>query len=49
MSSYVAENYYGKEDITDEDINDAILSYYNAYAEKNGTENLPDIDELPIQ
>ena len=48
MSSFVADKYYGKEDITDEDINDAILSYYNAYAEKNGKDSLPDIDDLPV-
>lgn len=37
MSEYIAENYstVNKEELTDEDINKAILSYYNAYAEAN--------------
>ena len=37
MSTYIADNYgeINAEDITDEDINKAILSYYNAYAEAN--------------
>ncbi len=32
MVDYIAENYGDKEEITDDDINDAILSYYNSYA-----------------
>ena len=43
MSDYIAENYSGNEDITDEDINDAILSYYSSYVDYiNGGGTLPD-------
>ena len=50
MTSYVAENYGDKTDISDEDINDAILSYYGAYEkylETGNAEDLPNPDELP--
>lgn len=43
MSDYIVENYSDVSEITDEDINKAILSYYNSYAK--GELELP--DELP--
>ena len=33
MTDYIAENYSDKEEITDADVTDAILSYYSAYLE----------------
>lgn len=40
MVDYIAENYGDKEEITDDDINDAILSYYSSYASsKEATED----------
>ncbi len=44
MSEYIADNYSDKdmENLTDEDINKAILSYYNAYAEANPDATLPE-------
>ena len=41
MASYVADNYSEVEDLTDSEINDIILSYYNAYLQ---TGNLPSFD-----
>ena len=53
MSSYIAENYSDVSEITDEDVNRAILYYYNAYADSLAGGELPDelpddIPELPI-
>ena len=46
MSEFIAENYNETSgEITDEDINKAILSYYKSYAEENPDAGLP--DELP--
>ena len=44
MSQYIADNYgdTSEDELTDEDINRAILSYYNAYAEANPDFKLED-------
>ena len=50
MTDYVAENFSGNEEVTDEAINNAILSYYSAYLDyvNNGGEIPGDIlDQLP--
>ena len=51
MADYVIENYQGKEELTDEDINNAILHYYEAYADKEaaapGTPDTPGAPETP--
>ena len=50
MTNFVAENYGDKADISDEDVNDAILSYYSAYEkflETGNPDDLPNPDELP--
>ena len=50
MTNYVAENYGDKTDISDEDVNDAILSYYSAYEkylETGNPDDLPNPDEAP--
>jgi hypothetical protein len=39
MVDYIEQNFSNKSDITDDDINDAILSYYNAYASARGNES----------
>lgn len=36
MTDYVMENFNGKEELTDDDINNAILSYYNQYGIPEG-------------
>ena len=48
MTDYVAENFSGDVEITDQAINDAILSYYSAYVDylNNGGE-MPEIPEIP--
>ena len=48
MTDYVAENFAGEVEITDQAINDAILSYYSAYVDylNNGGE-MPEIPEIP--
>ena len=48
MSNYIADNYsdVDVEMLTDEDINKAILSYYNAYAQANPGDEIPDIGDL---
>ncbi len=46
MSNYIADNYSDTSEITDEDINRALLSYYGAYAENGETpEGAPEISE----
>ena len=46
MSDYIAENFTDLEEVTDEAVNDAILSYYSAYVDfiNNGGE-IPEIPE----
>ena len=39
MADYITENYADTSEITDEDINNAILSYYDAYAEYLANKN----------
>ena len=48
MSDYIADNFSDLEEITDADVNDAILSYYSAYVDylNNGGE-IPEIPEIP--
>ena len=48
MADYIIENYGDKTEITDQDITDALLSYYDAYAEwlENGGGEIPE-DILP--
>lgn len=55
MLDYIEENYSDTSEITDDDINNAILSYYNSYAnakenrgegEGEGSENIPDLPDL---
>ena len=48
MANYVSENLSGTEEITDDEINDLILSYYDAYVENNQGGDVPDIPDLPI-
>ena len=38
MLDYIEENYSDTSEITDDDINDAILSYYNSYASSKESE-----------
>ncbi len=38
MTDYIAENYSGEVDVTDKEINDAILSYYSAYVDYIGNQ-----------
>lgn len=47
MSDYIAENFTDLEEVTDEAVNDAILSYYSAYVDfiNNGGE-IPEIPEI---
>ena len=45
MAQYVADNYSDKTEITDDDINDVILSYYDAYLDYIETGVVP--DEIP--
>lgn len=45
MADYITENYADTSEITDEDINDAILSYYDAYAEYLANKNA----ETPVE
>ena len=37
MSNYIADNYSDVDEITDEDINRALLSYYSSFANGEGT------------
>ena len=55
MLDYIEENYSDTSEITDDDINNAILSYYNSYAnakenrgegEGEGSEDIPDLPDL---
>ncbi len=41
MSDYVAENMSDIDDITDDELNDLILSYYDAYLEHKSTDTTP--------
>jgi uncharacterized membrane protein required for colicin V production len=45
MAEYVSENLSDKEEITDDDINDVIISYYDAYLEYLESGTVP--DEIP--
>ncbi len=45
MSNYIADNYADVSEISDEDINRAILSYYSAYADALAKGEMP--EELP--
>ncbi len=45
IADYVIQEYDGKEELTDEDINNTILHYYEAYA--NGELTLPEGTEIP--
>ena len=47
MADYVAENFADKEEVTDEDVDDLILSYYDAYLEYQETGKVPDDIPLP--
>ena len=42
MAEYVSENLSDKEEITDDDINEVIISYYDAYLEYMETGNVPE-------
>ena len=42
MADYVTENFADKEEITDDEINDIILSYYDAYLEYQKSGTVPD-------
>ena len=42
MADYVTENFADKEEITDDEINDIILSYYDAYLEYQKTGKIPE-------
>ena len=46
MANYVAENFGDRDDITDADVSDAILSYYNAYLKYLETGNAEDLPEI---
>ena len=45
MAQHVADNYSDKNDLTDAEINDIILSYYDAYIQANGEINPDDIPD----
>ncbi len=45
MADYVADNFADKEEITDDELNDIILSYYDAYVDYINNGTTP--DELP--
>ncbi len=49
MVDYIAENYGDKsaDEITDDDIDDAILSYYSAYADHQNNSDSPDSSDTP--
>ena len=47
MADYVAKNFADKEEVTDEDVDDLILSYYDAYLEYQETGKVPDDIPLP--
>jgi len=47
ITDYVVENYQGKTELSDEDINNAILHYYEAYANSGTIPTLPDGSQLP--
>ena len=51
MSKYLADNYSDVDEITDGDINRALLSYYSSFANGEGTpEGLPEgLPEIPVQ
>lgn len=42
MADYVAENFSEVENVTDEELNDIILSYYDAYIKYNATGEIPE-------
>ncbi len=48
IADHVVENFEGIEELSDEDINKALLEFYNAYAESQGTTEAPVLpDDLP--
>ena len=50
MSNYIADNYGDVGEITDEDVNRAILSYYSAYADALTGGELPEeLPEIPAE
>ena len=47
MSEYIADNYSDVNEITDDDINKAILYYYNAYADAQSLPEIPESPDIP--
>lgn len=47
MAQHVADNYGDKENLSDEEIDSIILSYYSAYLESQSSGTTPDIPGLP--
>ena len=45
MLDYIEENYSSTDEITDDDINNAILSYYNSYAQSKENNTIPNENE----
>ncbi len=46
MTDFIAENFSDKDEITDKDVTDAILSYYSAYLEGQNGEDLEGIEGI---